>query len=64
MNNPIVPLSEILFGDTQWLLPIRGHDEGNLVSLFAASCIFNFLRSRPKLSETRPRQRMSTILKL
>ena len=33
MNNPIGPLSKILFGDTEWLLPILGDDEENLITL-------------------------------
>ena len=33
MINPIGPLSKILFGDTEWLLPILGNDEVNLITL-------------------------------
>jgi len=33
MNNPIGPLSKILIGDTEWLLPILGNDEVNLITL-------------------------------
>jgi hypothetical protein len=32
MNNPIGPLTKILFGDTEWLLPL-GDDEVNLITL-------------------------------